>query len=71
MTALYTNGAWAWAKLPGAELLADRDAKAVFDVTNAVLALPAALRRAPSLRCSLVQRHVMIDRLIAIRAASI
>jgi O-methyltransferase involved in polyketide biosynthesis len=65
VTALYTNGAWAWARLPGAELLVDKDGTAVFNVTNFVLALPAALRRAPSLRCSLVQRHVMIDRLIA------
>lgn len=64
ITALYTNATWTWAKLPGAALLASRDAKTVFDVTNLVLAVPRMLRRGPSLPCSLVQRHLMIDRLV-------
>jgi O-methyltransferase involved in polyketide biosynthesis len=64
ITALYTNATWTWAKLPGAEMLASRDAKAVFDVTNLALAVPRMLRHGPSLPCSLVQRHVMIDRLV-------
>jgi len=34
VTALYTSAAWSWAKLPGAELLFHRRAKAVFDGTN-------------------------------------
>jgi len=59
VTALYTAGTWAWAALPGAELLADDDARRVFAVTNAALKLRP---RAPSLRHALVQRHVMIDR---------
>jgi O-methyltransferase involved in polyketide biosynthesis len=63
VAALYTSGAWAWARLPGSELLASRRARAVFDGANLALALPRALRGAPSLPCSLVQRHVMIDRL--------
>jgi O-methyltransferase involved in polyketide biosynthesis len=64
LTALYTSATWTWARLPGADLLASREAKAVFDVTNLALAIPRALRRGPSLACSLVQRHLMIDRLV-------
>jgi O-methyltransferase involved in polyketide biosynthesis len=65
VTALYTNGAWTWAGLPGADLLASREANATFDATNLVLAIGGAIVSAPSLRCSLVQRHVMIDHLLA------
>ena len=65
VTALYTSAAWSWAKLPGAELLFHRRAKAVFDGTNLALALPRALGRAPWLPASLVQRHLMIDRLVS------
>jgi O-methyltransferase involved in polyketide biosynthesis len=64
-TALYTAGVWAWARLPGAELFADRDVQRVFGATNAVLAVARLFApRAPSLRHGLVQRHVMIDRLL-------
>ena len=61
VTALYTAGTWAWAALPGAELFAHEDAQRVFAVTNAALTLRP---RAPSLRHALVQRHVMIDRIL-------
>lgn len=65
VTALYTNGAWSWARLPGAELLASREAKAAFDATNLVLSVTGLFASGPSLRCSLIQRHLMIDRLLA------
>src|SRR5262249_58354192 len=65
VTALYTSGAWSWGRLPGAELLASREAKAAFDGTNLVLAVTSLFASGPSLRCSLIQRHLMIDRLLA------
>jgi O-methyltransferase involved in polyketide biosynthesis len=58
ITALYTSGVWTWAKLPGAELLASRDADRVFAVTNAALAFA---RRKPPLRDALLARHRTID----------
>jgi O-methyltransferase involved in polyketide biosynthesis len=62
-TALYTSATWSWARLPGAELLASRDADRVFAVTNAALrvARPTWARALPR---GLVQRHLMIDRLV-------
>ncbi len=60
ITALYTSQVWAWAELPCAELCATRDAKRVFDVTNAAL----ALARKPPLRYALLHRHAMIDHLV-------
>jgi O-methyltransferase involved in polyketide biosynthesis len=65
VTAHYTNGTWTWGRLPGAELLDNPVARTVFNVTNWTLALAAPFTRAPSLRRSLVQRHVMIDHLVA------
>ncbi len=65
VTALYTAGTWAWAGLPSAELLDHEDARRVFAATNGVIALTTFYRKLPSLRCSLVQRHVMIDRVLA------
>jgi O-methyltransferase involved in polyketide biosynthesis len=65
VTALYTAGVWAWAELPAAELLAHDDSRRVFAATSAALAVAGALRkRGPSLKHSLVQRHVMIDRVV-------
>jgi O-methyltransferase involved in polyketide biosynthesis len=65
-TALYTAGTWAWAGLPGAELVAHKDTKNVFGVVNVFLALVRPFyRRPPSLKHSLVQRHLMIDHLLA------
>ena len=60
ITALYTSGVWEWAGLPGAELYATRDAKRVFDLTNAAL----ALARKPPLKYALLHRHAMIDHLV-------
>jgi O-methyltransferase involved in polyketide biosynthesis len=65
VTALYTSGAWSWGGLPGAELLASREANAAFDATNLVLSITALFAAGPSLRCSLLQRHLMMDRLLA------
>jgi O-methyltransferase involved in polyketide biosynthesis len=62
ITALYTSQVWAWGELPCAELLASRDGKRVFDVTNAVLGV---MRRGTPLRYALLHRHAMIDRLVA------
>lgn len=66
ITALYTSETWRWGGLSHAHLFATREAKRVFDVTNAALAVARLVRRdfAP-LRHSLVHRHVMIDRLLA------
>jgi O-methyltransferase involved in polyketide biosynthesis len=65
VTALYTSAAWAWGKLPNAELLASADAKRVFDATNLVLgATRLVRRRLPSLPHSLVLRHLIIDALL-------
>jgi O-methyltransferase involved in polyketide biosynthesis len=61
ITALYTSQVWAWAGLPCAGLYATRDAKRVFDVTNAVLGV---MRRGTPLRYALVHRHAMIDELV-------
>jgi O-methyltransferase involved in polyketide biosynthesis len=65
VTALYTSQAWVWGGFDGAELLATRDAKTVFDVTNLFLGFIRLFRRQqPLLRHSLAQRHTMIDRLL-------
>src|SRR5438128_8918842 len=42
ITALYTSAVWAWGRVPCAHLLATTDAKRVFDVTNAALAVTGA-----------------------------
>ena len=64
VTALYTSGAWAWAGLPGAELLASADARRVFGATNAALAVARLFTPGlRSLRHALVHRHTMIDHL--------
>ena len=66
VTALYTSATWTWAKLPCAELLACDEARRVFDATNLVMAIVGFFKRAqPSLRHSLVQRHLLIDALVA------
>jgi O-methyltransferase involved in polyketide biosynthesis len=66
VTALYTCATWAWAELPSAELFDHPDARRVFGATNAALSLARPFFASPpSLRHSLVQRHVMIDRLLA------
>lgn len=72
ITALYTAGTWAWAGLAGAELFDHADARRVFGATNGALALARPFqRRAPSLRHSLVQRHVMIDAVVRESGAAV
>jgi O-methyltransferase involved in polyketide biosynthesis len=64
VTALYTSGAWAWAGLPGADLLASPDAQRVFGATNAALGVARLFTPGlRSLRHALVHRHTMIDHL--------
>ena len=66
ITALYTAEAWAWGGFACAELFSSREGRAVFDATNAALALARVARRDwPPLRESLVQRHAAIDRRVA------
>jgi O-methyltransferase involved in polyketide biosynthesis len=70
ITALYTAGVWAWAGLPGAELLDHKDARRVLGTVNGALALARPFyRKPPSLKHSLVQRHVMIDAAVAASGA--
>jgi O-methyltransferase involved in polyketide biosynthesis len=62
VTALYTSQTWVFAGVPNAALFAHKDAKSVFDATNLVLGLVRLFRPSlPVLRCSLAQRHAMID----------
>lgn len=66
VTALYTAHTWRWGKLDGADLFASRKSRDVFNATNLALGVARLVRRdLPSLRHGLVQRHVMIDRLVA------
>src|SRR5579863_543025 len=66
ITALYTSAAWSWGRLPAAELLATPEATWVFRLTNAVLWLAHLFRRdLPSLRHSLLHRHLIIDQITA------
>lgn len=66
VSALYTAGTWSWARLPGAELVTPKQARTVFRLTNLVLGLVRLFRpRLPSLRHSLVHRHLLLDRMLA------
>jgi len=66
ITALYTSQTWAWGGLACSDLLATPEARLVFRVTNAAMFIAGLLRRnLPSLRHSLLHRHLMIDRLVA------
>jgi O-methyltransferase involved in polyketide biosynthesis len=65
VTALYTSQVWAWGGLSHADLLTSVDARRVFDVTNAALAVARVVRRdLPELRYALLHRHAMIDHLL-------
>jgi O-methyltransferase involved in polyketide biosynthesis len=65
VTALYTSAAWAWGKLPNAELFASKEGERVFHVVNAVMALARPFfARLPPLAKSLLHRHAMIDHLL-------
>ena len=65
VTALYTSQTWTWGGLSCAHLFANADAKRVFDVTNAALAVSRVFRKdfAP-LQHALLHRHTMIDHLL-------
>jgi len=66
VTALYTAGVWAWSRRPGAELYTSPATARVFGVVEVVLRVARwFVRNAPSLRHGLVQRHVMLDALVA------
>jgi len=70
VTALYTAGTWGWGGLSGAELLASKDSRNVFTVTNLVLAITRLLKPGVrSLRHSLLHRHTMIDHLVTTAGA--
>jgi len=65
ITALYTCQTWLWGGFSYADLLATRDSKRVFDVTNAALAIARRFNPTlPLLRESLVHRHAMIDHVV-------
>lgn len=65
VTAFYTAHAWAWGKFPEADLFTSRRSRDVWNATNLVLGAARLVRRLPSLRHGLAQRHAMIDRLCA------
>jgi O-methyltransferase involved in polyketide biosynthesis len=64
VTALYTSHVWTWARFEAAHLLATKEARDVFRVTNFVLGLARLFRpELPLLKEGLAQRHAIIDRL--------
>ncbi len=65
VTALYTSAVWTWGELPNAPLFATRDSQIIFRLVNGLLGLVRPFfSRLPSLRHSLLQRHILIDRLL-------
>lgn len=65
ITALYTSATWSWGDLPGAELFATDEARAVFRITNFALAVTRLFKwKLRSLRHSLLHRHTAIDHLL-------
>ena len=65
VTALYTNGAWTRQGFPGAELLCSDEADMVFGAVNGFLRLATIGRSLPDLAASVIQRHAMLDYLLA------
>ena len=65
MTAMYTSAAWAWGKLPNADLLVTPEAERVFRMVNGALGLARPFTKAPSLEASLLERHRVLDELLA------
>ncbi|MFQ5737964.1 MAG: class I SAM-dependent methyltransferase [Acidobacteriota bacterium] len=71
ITALYTAQTWSWGGFDCAQLLETRQGRGVFNTANLALGLARLLRPGlPSLPCSLVQRHAMIDHLLAASGSS-
>ena len=65
VTALYTSQVWTWGGLSCAHLFMTREAKRVFDATNAALAAASLFKRSSApLRYALLHRHTMIDHLL-------
>jgi O-methyltransferase involved in polyketide biosynthesis len=69
VTALYTCGVWHWGRLPCASLLMTDEAGIAFGATNFTLALAGLFSRRPSLKHSLLHRHLMIDRWLGEKGA--
>ena len=65
MTAMYTSAAWASGKLPNADLLVTPEAERVFRMVNGALGLARPFTKAPSLETSLLERHRVLDELLA------
>ncbi len=66
VTALYTSAVWSWGGLADADLFETKEANRVFGAVNAALGLQRLFRPSMErLAHGLVQRHLMIDRLIA------
>ncbi len=65
MTAMYTSATWAWGKLPNADLLVTPEAERVFRMVNGALGLARPFTRAPALEKSLLERHRVLDELLA------
>ncbi len=68
-TALYTCGVWNWGKLPRASLFYTNEVQAAFSATNFALAFARFLTGQPSLKHSLLHRHVMINKWLAEKEA--
>ncbi len=64
VTAMYTSHTWVHGGVPDADLLATKQAKQVFDVTNLFLRIVGLLNPAPNLPASLLQRHAMFDHVV-------
>ena len=65
VTALYTSQTWVWGGLPQAGLFDLKGARNVFRVTNFFYDMARRFRRTvPSMRHSLIHRHLMIDHLL-------
>jgi O-methyltransferase involved in polyketide biosynthesis len=66
VSALYTAGAWQWARLPAAELVTPKDARPVFRFVNAFLVLYRLINpRVYSLRHQMLHRHAAISHVLA------
>ena len=66
VTAVYTAQTWRWGKLDAAELFSTGAARVLFWVTNFAMAVARLFRPdLPSLKHGLVQRHAILDAMLA------
>jgi O-methyltransferase involved in polyketide biosynthesis len=70
VTALYTSQAWVYGGFECADLLATKEARRVFGVTNFALRLMGVFNPGPNLAASLVQRHAMFDHVVLASGAT-